>query len=71
MDTDLYKTEAWACFAGVASETDDLPIGTVRQYWAPEALIEKDRVAAAYEAKIREQFLAACDQILKLIPETN
>jgi hypothetical protein len=31
-------------FVAIDSETDQLPIGQVREHWAPEALVEKDRL---------------------------
>ena len=35
-------------FRAIASETDDLPVGEVRAYWAPEALEREDvRIRAA------------------------
>jgi hypothetical protein len=58
-------------FNGVCSETDDLPIGRVREYWATSALREKDRQAADYEARIRIQFLEACREIISLIGEID
>ena len=45
-------------FAAIDSETDDLPVGAVRQYWAPEALerkdVEIDRAEQMYRAVAHE-----------------
>ena len=51
-----------ACFrfAGVASEVDDFPIGTVRDEWEPGALAVKDRQLADYESRIKEPMLTDC-----------
>ncbi len=50
-------------FVGVASETDDLPLGAVRQYWAPDALARKDQELANYETRIRDEVLDACREL--------
>jgi hypothetical protein len=71
IDTRLGGSQPSLLFSGVSSETDGLPIGTVRQYWAKTALEEKDRQAADYEARIRNQFLAACRDVIGLIGDIN
>jgi hypothetical protein len=48
---------------GVSSECDGLPLGTERQYWAPDSLQEKDLQAQSYERKIREEVLSAFARI--------
>jgi hypothetical protein len=35
--------EAWSTVVAIASETDGMPIGAERQYWAPEPLRERTR----------------------------
>jgi hypothetical protein len=50
-------------FVGVASETDDLPLGAVRQYWATDALARKDQELANCETRIREDVLDACREL--------
>jgi hypothetical protein len=56
---------------GVSSECDDLPLGSERQYWAPEALREKDALAASYETRIRDKALLAfariADDLMQLL----
>jgi len=69
IDTRLNRAEPTLLFNGVFSETDDLPIGRVRQNWATDALREKDYLAADYRVRIRDQFLGACRQIIGLIDE--
>jgi hypothetical protein len=51
-------------FAGIDSETDDLPIGDVRQYWAPDALAQKDVEIARCEAMYREPALEAATHLI-------
>jgi hypothetical protein len=48
---------------GVSSECDGLPLGTERQYWAPDSLREKDAQAARYAARIRDDVLLALARI--------
>lgn len=50
-------------FVAVASQTDDLPLGSVRQHWAPDALARKDDELANYEARIGEDVLNACREL--------
>ncbi len=47
-------------FAGIDSETDELPLGSVRQFWAPSALADKDQQILKYEGSIRESTLETC-----------
>jgi|ERR1700678_1584424 hypothetical protein len=48
---------------GVSSESDELPLGSERQYWAPDSLREKDAKAHAYEERIREKVLSSFARI--------
>jgi hypothetical protein len=51
-------------FVGIDSETDDLPIGDVRRYWAPDALAQKDVEIARCEAIYRELALKAASNLI-------
>ena len=51
-------------FIGIDSETDDLPIGDVRHYWAPDALAQKDLDIARCEAIYREAALEAASHLV-------
>jgi hypothetical protein len=42
-------------FAGIDSETDDLPLGSVREFWVKEALERKDQEIARCEDVYRDQ----------------
>ena len=57
------RNEDFIFFKAVSSECDELPLGTERQYWAPESLREKDLLAQSYEQKIREDILSALARI--------
>ena len=59
-DDDDFKT-----FIGIDSETDHLPIGTVRQLWNKEALEKKDKEIDKAEHWASEFGLEACKNIIK------
>jgi Protein of unknown function (DUF2489)/Cysteine-rich CPCC len=50
-------------FRGIASEIDDLPTGMARQFWAPQALAQKDQELASYESRIRETVVQQCQSL--------
>jgi len=50
---------------GLASDTDDLPVGEVRKLWASYALEEKDVEIARAEELYRADFLETCRRIVK------
>ena len=45
---------------GVDSELDDIPFGSARDRWAPEALAEKDRQCDEYIQRARVAIESAC-----------
>ena len=51
----------------IESETDDLPIGKVRELWAPDALAEKGKEINRAEELYKTQFLEACKRIACLL----
>ena len=51
-------------FIIVESETDNLPVGEVRNLWAPDSLKEKDVEIARAEALYRAQLMEACRRIV-------
>ena len=51
-------------FVGIASESDHLPLGEIRQQWAPEALRVKDEELQSYEARVRERAFRACEGLI-------
>jgi hypothetical protein len=52
-------------FVGIASETDDLPIGSMRREWDPGALAHKDLEIARYEQAQRSLALKACRKLIE------
>jgi hypothetical protein len=51
-------------FVGVASEVDDLPIGSEREHWATAALESKDAEAARYRERVRAAVENSLQQLL-------
>jgi len=51
----------------ISSETDDLPIGRVREHWHPDSLSEKDHEIRRLESLWREQMLRACERIRRIL----
>jgi hypothetical protein len=47
----------------IESEKDDLPVGSVRELWAADALGEKDKEIKLAEELYKVQFLEACKRI--------
>ncbi len=52
-------------FRAIASETDDLPVGEVRAYWAPEALAREDVRIRAAEAQWNDRVQSAAAQLVE------
>ena len=51
-------------FAGIASETDDLPLGDERRLWAEEALRRKDEEADVYRHQVQGLVIDALQRLL-------
>jgi hypothetical protein len=51
-------------FGAVASDTDELPIGTVRQHWAPVALAREDLEIESAESFYRKSVISACNNVI-------
>jgi hypothetical protein len=54
-------------FVAVASEVDDLPIGSARKYWAADALKVKDAEAEEYRQRVKDTVTAALRKLLTLL----
>jgi hypothetical protein len=52
-------------FGGVASETDDLPVGKDRERWDPTALVDKDAEVGNYETRVRSRMYEACQNVIR------
>jgi len=51
-------------FIGVQSETDALPVGTLREQWHPDFLPAKLEHIAQYEASITNEVKDACGRLI-------
>jgi len=58
--------ERMRIFECVAIETEDLPVGPVRELWALGALARMDAEAADYEARVRDAVFEGCREILRV-----
>jgi hypothetical protein len=63
--TDLRNDEDLTTFVAIDSETDDLPVGNVRQYWSAEALARKDIEIRRAEELYRRVALEAAGRLTK------
>lgn len=62
-DSSIASKEDHTLFIAIASETDHLPVGRVRQEWHPDYLPEKDSEIARCADLWRDQIRAACLRI--------
>jgi hypothetical protein len=61
---DLIDEPDFGPFVKLDAETDHLPIGNVRELWAPEALIKTDAEVRETEAAARDEVHAACRRLV-------
>lgn len=61
----------WRPFVAADSDSDDLPLGEERKYWAPEALARKDKEIADREFFYRPLALSAAHNLLRRYQEPN
>jgi hypothetical protein len=52
---------------GVDSDSDEFPVGSVRDMWSVEALKRQDREREAYESRVRDDVMAACRAIIEAV----
>lgn len=64
-DPTLAMPEDRKVLAGINSETDDLPVGQVREEWHPDLLLERDKEIERYEKIYRDQVRAICQRIVQ------
>ena len=58
--------ETWDVFVAIASETDDFPVGDVRDTWDADALAAKDADVAAYVEEVRPAAREAFGEIVRV-----
>jgi hypothetical protein len=62
---ELASEEDFNLIRAIESETDDLPLGQVREHWDPGVLVSKDRESARCELLWCDQFHAASQRIME------
>ena len=62
---ELTSEEDFNLIRVIGRETDDLPLGHVREQWDAVVLAYKDREIARCESLWRDQFRAACERIIE------
>lgn len=67
MNNELAAEDDLNLIRAVVSETDDLPIGRVREQWHPESLREKDREIARCEELWHEEMISTCQRIRRTL----
>jgi hypothetical protein len=65
----VIKEEDFLFLKAVDSECDGLPLGSERQYWAPEALREKDVKSRPYEQTIAKDLLSTFARIAESLKQ--
>lgn len=59
--------DAFDTFVAVASEVDDLPVGSERKYWAADVLQAKDIAAKEYEKRVKDAVTDALQRLLAVL----
>jgi len=67
MHPDFASKEDFDLIRAIASETDHLPIGRVRELWDTDSLLEKDRELARCDGLWQEQVRSACERIRRTL----
>jgi hypothetical protein len=61
---ELVSRDDFNLLRGIDSETDDLPLGRIREEWHPESLAEKDGEIARSEKLYGDKVRSVCERIL-------
>lgn len=64
-DLSLASPEDGKELLGIYSETDDLPVGRIREEWHPDTLLEKDKEIARYERLYLDRVRSICERLLR------
>jgi hypothetical protein len=67
LNSDWASQDDFNLMRAIESETDDLPIGRVREHWHPDSLPEKDREIARCDGLWREHMISACQRIRRTL----
>lgn len=67
MDPILASQDDFNLVRAIEGETDDLPIGRLRELWHPDSMPEKDREIKRLERLWHEQMSSACARIRRML----
>jgi len=67
MNADLAPQEDFDLMRAIESETDDLPVGRVREHWHPDSLREKDLEIARCEGIWHELVISNCQRLRRTL----
>jgi hypothetical protein len=70
-DADSEVHELLRTFKEIDSETDTLPVGHVRSYWAPDALEQKNGEIARAEDFYRKAAVEAATRLIQLLDDPH
>ena len=62
-DPEMISAEDFKMLKAIDSETDDLPVGIVREQWHPDALLQKEGDIARCEKLYRRQVHGICERL--------
>jgi hypothetical protein len=62
-DPEMTSPEDLKTLRGIDSETDDLPVGIVREQWHPDALQQKEAEIARCEKLYGSQVREICERL--------
>jgi len=65
VDPTLAMPEDRKALIGIGSETDDLPVGRVREEWHPDRLQESDKEIERCEKLYGERIRSVCERIVQ------
>ena len=70
-DLDDGRADVFTVFAGVDSETDDLPLGAKRKLWNELSLARKDEEKKCYLLEAEDVILDACVRVLEYLEPSS
>lgn len=65
------EDELFDTFRGVASETDHLPLGEVRDHASEAHLVRADQEASEYLERMSPRILSACESLIRSLSATH
>jgi hypothetical protein len=69
-ELNMSRERQFVVFVGIASETDEFPLGAVRDMWNPAKLLQVVAQRGQYENRVRSTADAACKELLQRYAST-